>query len=98
VPPRPRRHRGYLEQLPSGSFRAVVYAGTDPLTNKPKYLRETHRTKGAAEIALARLQGQVDEDRHPKADITVGRAIQQWLAVATLEDTTRDRYGDLIRI
>ncbi len=52
----------------------------------------------AAEIALTRLQGQVDEDRHPKADITVGRAIEQWLEVATLEDTTRERYDDLIRI
>jgi len=30
VPSRPRRRRGYIEPLPSGSFRAVVYAGTDP--------------------------------------------------------------------
>ncbi len=49
-------------------------------------------------MALTRLQGQVDEDRHPKSDITVGRAIEQWLEVASLEDTTRERYDDLIRI
>jgi hypothetical protein len=30
LPPQPRR-RGYLERLPSGSFRAVVYAGVDAL-------------------------------------------------------------------
>ncbi len=49
-------------------------------------------------MALTRMQGQVDEDRHPKSDITVGRAIEQWLEVAALEATTRERYDDLIRI
>ena len=76
----------------------MVYAGADPLTGRPHYLRETARTYDAAEVALTRLQGQVDEDRHPKADITLGRAIEQWLEVAELEDTTRDRYEDLVRI
>ena len=99
VPPRPRRRpRGHIEELPSGSFRAVVYAGSDPLTARPRYLRKIARTYGATEVALTRLQAQVDEDRHPKADITVGRAIQQWLDVVRLEDTTRDRYEDLVRI
>lgn len=40
----------------------------------------------------------MDEDRHPKSDPTVRQAIEQWLEVAQLEDTTRDRYDDLIRI
>jgi hypothetical protein len=31
--------RGDLEQLPSGSVRAVVFVGTDPLTGRPRYLR-----------------------------------------------------------
>lgn len=66
-------------------------AGTDPLTGKPKYLRETHSTKDAAEVALTRRQGRVDEDRNPTSDITVGRAIEQWLEVSALEDTTRER-------
>jgi len=44
------------------------------------------------------LQGQVDEDRHPKTDVTVGCAVAQWLEVARLEDTTRERYGDLVRL
>jgi integrase len=30
-------------------------------------------------VALTRLQGQVDEDRHPKSAITLGKAIGQWL-------------------
>jgi integrase len=41
---------------------------------------------------------QVDEDRHPRSGITVGQAVSQWLTVVELEDTTRERYEDLIRI
>ena len=98
MPPRRRRPRGHIRPLPSGSFQAIVYAGTDPLTGKENYLRETAATYDAAEVALTRLQGQVDEDRHPKSAITLSRAISQWLEVAKLEDTTRDRYEDLVRI
>jgi integrase len=93
-----RRPRGHIRELPSGSFQVIVYAGTDPLTKKDRYIRETLKTYGAAEVALTRLQGQVDQNRHPKTDITLGQAISRWLDVATLEDTTRDRYEDLVRL
>jgi integrase len=93
-----RRTRGHIRELPPGSFQAIVYAGTDPLTGEPRPLRETAKTYAGAATALTRLQSQVDENRHPKSDITVGQAIAQWLDVATHEDTTRDRYEDLIRI
>jgi integrase len=99
VPPRRRRRaRGHIEELPSGSCRAVVYAGIDPLTHRRRYVRETAPTYDEAEVALTRLQAQVDEDRHPKSDITVRQAVAQWLEVAKLEDTTRERYDDLIRL
>lgn len=39
-----------------------------------------------------------EEDRHPKTAITVRQAIAQRLEVAELEDTTRERYEDLIRL
>jgi integrase len=98
VTPRSHRARGHVEQLPSGSFRARVYAGTDRLTGRQRYLLETAATYAEAEVALTRLQVQVDEDRHPKANITLSQAITQWLEVAKLAETTRDRYEDLIRI
>src|SRR3712207_6690759 len=98
MPPRKRRQRGYIEQLPSGSYRAVAYAGTDLLTRRPRYVRETVKTYDEAKRALVKLQRQVDEDKAPKSDITVGQAIEQWLEVAKLEDTTRERYQDLIRL
>jgi integrase len=93
-----RRPRGHIRELPSGSFQVIVYAGTDPLTKKPRYIRETLKTYGAAEVALTRLQGRVDQSRHPKTDITLGQAISRWLDIVKLEDTTRDRYDDLVRL
>ena len=97
MPPRGRR-RGYIEPLPSGSFRAVVFVGIDPLTHRRRYVRETRRTRAEAEKELTRLQRDVDLDKHPKSAITVAEAIEQWMAVAELEKTTRDRYEDLIRL
>jgi len=87
-----------VPEVTSGSSQAIVYAGKEPLTGKERYERETAPTYQAAEVALTRLQARVDEDRQPKADLTVRQAIDQWLEVAQLEDTTRDRYDDLIRI
>lgn len=98
MPPRARRRRGHIEPLRSGSFRAVVYAGIDPLTRKPRYLKETTATYDQAEIVLTRLLGQVDQNRHPKSAVTVSQAIAQWMDTARHEDTTRARYDDLIRI
>src|SRR4029453_2704061 len=37
-------------------------------------------------------------DKHPKSSITVRQAIEQWLDVARLGQTTRERYEDLIRL
>jgi hypothetical protein len=34
--PKGRRPRGHIRELPSGSFQVIVYAGTDPLTKKPR--------------------------------------------------------------
>jgi hypothetical protein len=76
----------------------TVYAGTDVLTGKMRQLRETAPTYAEANKILTKLQRQVDEDRHPKSDITVRQAIEQWLGVVDLEQTTRERYDDLIRL
>ncbi|HTK65980.1 MAG TPA: site-specific integrase, partial [Pseudonocardia sp.] len=98
MPPRRRRPRGHIEQLRSGSYRARVYAGIDPITRKSHYLLETAPDYESAEKALTRLQRQVDEDQAPKSNITLRQAIEQWLEVVELEDTTRERYDDLIRL
>ena len=48
-------------------------------------------------MVATKLQRQVDVDQHPKAAITVRQAVTHWLDVAEHEDTTRERYDDLIR-
>jgi hypothetical protein len=97
MPPR-RRPRGHIRELPSGSFQAIVYVGVDPLTGKQRYERKTAPSYDAAQVVLTRLLARLDEDRQPKTDLTVRQAIGQWHDVAEQEDTTRDWYGDLIRI
>jgi hypothetical protein len=51
-----------------------------------------------AEVALTKLLRQIDEQQHPKSAITVREALEQWMEVADLEVTTRERYEDLIRL
>jgi hypothetical protein len=53
VPPRTRRARGYIEELASGNFRAIVYAGADPLTGTERRLKETTRTVALDERTVA---------------------------------------------
>src|SRR5215217_8691176 len=84
MPPRSRRRRGYIEPLPSGSFRAVVFVGIDPLTRRRRYIRETRKTRPEAEKELTRLQRDVDLNRQAKSAITVAEAIEQWMTVAEL--------------
>jgi tRNA A37 N6-isopentenylltransferase MiaA len=83
----PTRHRGYIKQRSNGIYRAVVYAGTDPVTGEPRRLRAKATTEKAARVELTRLLSQVDEQRHPRADITVDQAIARWLEVAEHEAT-----------
>ena len=40
--------KGHIQQLPSGSFRVKVYAGTDPVTGKARLLRQTCPDEAAA--------------------------------------------------
>lgn len=94
---RRKRSRGTIDQLPSGSYRVRVYAGVDPITGKPHYLRETHGDYAEAEKARTRLQNQVDERRHPRSNVTVTQVLDQWMEVADHADSTRERNGDLIR-
>ena len=92
------RTRGHIEQRASGRYRAIVYAGVEPLTGQERYLREWAPTKKAAQAALARLQTQVDERRHPRTGTTFGELLDQWMEVSSHESSTRERYADLIRL
>ena len=45
---------GHIEQLPSGSWRAKVYAGKDPLTGREIQFRKTCKSELAAQIELGK--------------------------------------------
>jgi len=91
--PRPRggiRERG-------NSFQVRVSAGKDPVTGKVRYLTASvpgtdRAARRRAEKALTRLQSQVDSQRVPESGISLGQAIDEWLAVNEIEDTTRRTY------
>lgn len=93
----PSRSRGHTDTLPSGSFRARVMRDRSPDRQAPVPAGDSYQLD-AAEIALTKLQRQVDEARHPKTAFSVRQTITQWLEMVELEDTTRDRYDDLIRL
>ncbi len=93
-----RRTRGFVEQRASGQWRAVVYAGVDPLSGRERRLKESAPTKKAAQAALSRMQTQVDERRHPRSAITMGDLLEQWMEVSRHEASTAERYSDLIRV
>jgi integrase len=76
----------------------VIYAGIDPLTGKERYLRESAPTRKEAQAALARLQTKVDEKRHPRTNTTMGALLDPWMEVSDHDESTAERYADLIRI
>ncbi len=80
--PRPGVARGYVEQLPSGSFRVSVYAGTDPLTRREIRLKATVKTEQQAQIELGRLLEEASGGRTPESGATVAKLMDGYAAIA----------------
>ena len=80
--------RGHIGQLPSGSFRVHVYAGTDPVTGKPRRLKQTCPDEASAAATLGKLLAQADGDHFPNRGATLGQALDKYLEVADLEVST----------
>jgi integrase len=89
--------KGHVEQLPSGSWRAVVYAGTDPLTGKAIYLKATAKTAAGAQVELARLLERAATGQKPESDATVAVLLERYMTIAELDLSTRESYEGYIR-
>jgi integrase len=89
--------RGHIEKLPSGSYRVHVYGGTDPVTGKPRRLKQTCPDEASAAAALGQLLGQADGDRFPDRHATLGQALDKYLEVADLEVSTREAHEGYVR-
>ncbi|MGH3839925.1 MAG: tyrosine-type recombinase/integrase [Pseudonocardiaceae bacterium] len=90
------RVRGNIE-IRGDSLRVRVFAGADPVTGKPVYLRETVRgvdeaARRTARRTLNRLVAQAEKARRPSSVVSLGHVIDEWLRVAEHEDSTRETY------
>ena len=74
-----------------------VYAGTDPVTGKPRRIRETCPDGAAAATTLGRLLAEVDQERFPDRDATLGHSLDKYIEVADLEVSTREAHEGYIR-
>ena len=88
---------GYIQQLPSGSFRVSVYAGTDPLTGRQIRLRKTCKTERAAQIELGKLLEQAAAGRQPETNATVAELMDRYAEVADWDLSTRKANEFYIR-
>ena len=91
----PRVAKGYIEQLPSGSFRVTVYVGTDPLTGRAIRLKATAKTEQQARIELGRLLKDASEGRTPESAATVATLLEEYALVAPWDVSTRQTNGGI---
>ncbi len=73
---------GHIERLPSGSWRAKVYARTDRLTGREIRFRKTCKTERAAQIELGKLLAMAQAGRQPDSGVTVVQLLDQYVSTA----------------
>jgi integrase len=88
---------GHIEQLPSGSWRAKVYAGTDPLTGREIRFRKTCKTERSAQIELGKLLELAQAGRQPDSGVTVAHLLDQYVSTAGWDLSTRESNLGYIR-
>ena len=93
----PRAVKGHIEQLPSGSYRVSVYAGVDPLTRQEIRLRSTVKGELQAQIELGRLLKEASEGRTPEVNATMAGLMDQYMAIAEWDVSTRQTNEGFIR-
>jgi hypothetical protein len=88
-----RGAQGSVTRLPSGSLRVKVYAGLDPVTGRPRYIRETIAdgplAREQAEEACRRLLGQVRRRRSLHSHATVNDLLNRHLTMAHVGEHSR---------
>jgi integrase/DNA-binding transcriptional regulator YhcF (GntR family) len=93
--------RGNIERLKSGAVRVRVYAGVDPLTGRPHYLKETvpfgPDVMNEAKKVRTRLLNQVDENRAPRTTATVNQLMDRYLELLDVDVNTRRGYEGYIK-
>jgi integrase len=86
-----RRTQGSIRNR-GRTYQVRVYAGIDPLTNKPIYLTETAPDEKEAQRVMRRLLTEVDEQRQARTKATLSQALDSWLKVHEAEANTLAGY------
>jgi integrase len=96
-----KRPRGGIDELPSGALRVRVYAGIDPITKQPHYLKETvppgPKAWELAEQTRTRFLNQVDERRNPRTSATLAQLLKRYLDQFDGERSTLTTYRRYVR-
>jgi hypothetical protein len=69
-----------------------MYAGIDPVTGKRLYLTDSTTDEAEAQRVLTRFRAEVDGQRNARTLAVFSVAIDEWLKVHELEETTREGY------
>jgi integrase len=74
-----------------------VYAGVDPLTRRPVYLKATARTEKQAQVELGKLLSKASDGRRPESDATVAKLLEEYAQIAGWDLSTRESNLGYIR-
>jgi integrase len=89
---RGHRQRGFVRRR-GNSFEVVVYAGTDPLTGKDRYLSRSTRDQREVDKIRTALLAQVDQQRAPATRATLSHTLDAWLEMHEAEASTPTATG-----
>ena len=89
--------KGHIEQLPSGSFRVHVYAGTDPVTGKPRLLKQTCPDEAPPTRRSASCSPRPTATTSLTGTPPSARRLAKYLEVADLEVSTREAHEGYVR-
>ena len=93
----PRVAKGYIEQLPSGSFRVPCTPGSIRSPGAQIRLKATAKTEQQAHIELGRLLKEASEGRTPESGATVAKLLDEYAAIAPWDVSTRQTNEGFIR-
>jgi len=93
--PQKRPKRGYVRRR-GNSFQVLIYSGVDPVTGKPVYLSESTTDEDKVDEIQTRLQAKVDRQRNAATKATLEYALSEWLEVHEADESTLDRYRELV--
>lgn len=90
-----RKPKGHVRKRPFG-YEIAVPVGRDPITKRYQYRYGYAATEEEAETVRERMVAEVTAGREPRTKATFGQLLDEMLAVADLDFTTKGMYQGYI--